>query len=196
MRIIKLVCSMFAAAVLVGCAHPIVITPDISRIERDSSAQPIKKGVAYYIAEDVRTREVTTPGGGGDNVSYVPYRDIETGFYKMLTNVFGSVTKLKSPADAQAIKANNVAYIVTPTITTNSSSPSPFTWPPTQFYVELTCDVADASGKKIWGTKVMGEGKAEFEEFKSDFSLSGKRGSQDALLKMQRAMLDAPELRK
>lgn len=196
MRIIKLVSSLFAAAVLVGCAHPIMMTPDVAKIERDAASQPIRKDVAYFIADDLRNREVTTPGGGGDKVSYVPYRDIETGFYKMLTNVFGNVTKLKSPADMEAIKKNNVAYVITPTVVTNSSSPSPFTWPPTQFYVELTCDITDAAGNKVVSPKVMGEGRAEFDEFKSDFSLSAKRGAQDALLKMQRALLEAPALRK
>jgi len=196
MRMIKFLASLAAFAALAGCAHPIVVSPDIARIERDAASQPIKKDVAYYIADDVRNREVITPGGGGDKVSYVPYRDIETAFYKMLTNVFGNVTKLKSPTDADAIKKNNIAYVITPTMVTNSSSPSPFTWPPTQFYVELSCDVTDASGKRVMFTKVLGEGKAEFDEFKSDFSLSGKRGTQDALLKMQRALLDAPELRK
>jgi hypothetical protein len=196
MRIIKLVSSLFAAAILVGCAHPIMMTPDVAKIERDAASPPIRKDVAYFIADDLRSREVTTPGGGGDKVSYVPYRDIETGFYKMLTNVFGSVTKLKSPTDMEAIRKNNVAYVITPTVVTNSSSPSPFTWPPTQFYVELTCDITDANGNKVLSQKVMGEGRAEFDEFKSDFSLSAKRGSQDALLKMQRVLLEAPALRK
>jgi hypothetical protein len=43
---------------------------------------------------------------------------------------------------------------------------------------------------------VSGEGSAEFSEFKSDFSLSGKRATADALLKMQRVLLDTTELRK
>ncbi|RJF96335.1 hypothetical protein D3871_21030 [Noviherbaspirillum saxi] len=148
------------------------------------------------MSEDVRTKEVTTPGGGGDKVSYQPYRDMETAFYKMLTNVFGSVTKLKTAKDAEAISRNNVSYIITPEIVTNSSSPSPFTWPPTKFNVDLTCQITDALGNPVLTKSVSGEGNAEFSEFKSDFSLSGKRASQDALLKMQRVLLEAAELRK
>ena len=54
---------------------------------------------------------VVTPGGGGDKISYQPYRDIETAFYKMLTNVFGNVTKLKTPKDADAIsRRQNVRF--------------------------------------------------------------------------------------
>ncbi|OGB24519.1 MAG: hypothetical protein A3I66_10740 [Burkholderiales bacterium RIFCSPLOWO2_02_FULL_57_36] len=148
------------------------------------------------MAEDVRIKEVITPGGGGDKVSYQPYRDIETAFYKMLTNVFGNVTKLKTPKDADAISKNNIAYVITPQLLTDSSSPSPFTWPPTKFSVDLTCNIADAAGNPVISKNVSGTGAAEFSEFKADFSLSAKRASQDALLKMQQALLDAPELRK
>jgi hypothetical protein len=124
MRISKIISSFIAVAALAGCAHPIVISPDIGKIEADAASKPITKNVAYYIADDVRTKEVVTPGGGGDQVSYQPYRDIETAFYKMLTNVFGNVTRLKTPKDAEAISKNQVSYLITPHIVTNSSSPS------------------------------------------------------------------------
>jgi len=196
MRITKLLSSAIIVAALTGCAHPIIMSPDIGKIEPAATSQPIKKNVAYYIAEDVRIKEVITPGGGGDKVSYQPYRDIETAFYKMLTNVFGNVTKLKTPKDADAISKNNIAYVITPQLLTDSSSPSPFTWPPTKFSVDLTCNIADAAGNPVISKNVSGTGAAEFSEFKADFSLSAKRASQDALLKMQQALLDAPELRK
>ena len=198
MRIAKILASLApiaAIAVLAGCAHPIVITPSIDKIAPEAEAKPVTKNVAYYIADDIRSKEVITPGGGGDRVSYQPYRDIETAFYKMLTNVFGNVVKLKTAKDAEAIAKNNVSYVVTPQLTTNSSSPSPFTWPPTKFSVELTCTVADAAGNPVFTKKVLGEGNAEFDEFKKDFSLSARRASQDALLKMQKALLEAQELR-
>lgn len=196
MNIAKLLSSVIAVAALVGCAHPITITPDISKIEPAANTQPIKKSVAYYIADDLRAKEVITPGGGGDRVTYLPYRDIETAFYKMLTNVFGNVVKLKTPKDAEAIGKNNVAYVITPQLTTDSSSPSPFTWPPTKFSVDLTCSIADATGNPVLTKQVSGAGQAEFDEFKSDFSLSARRASQDALLKMQKALSEASELRK
>lgn len=196
MRIFKILSSLIVVAALAGCAHPIVISPDIAKIEADGGSKPISKNVAYYIADDVRNKEIITPGGGGDKVSYQPYRDIEAAFYKMLTNVFGNVTKLKTPKDAEAISKNNVSYVITPRIVTNSSSPSPFTWPPTKFNIDLTCDIADPTGNLLVTKKVSGDGAAEFSEFKSDFSLSGKRATEDALLKMQRALLDTTELRK
>lgn len=196
MRITKIFSSAVIIAALAGCAHPIIMSPDIGKIEPAATIQPIKKNVAYYIADDVRVKEVITPGGGGDKVSYQPYRDIETAFYKMLTNVFGNVTKLKTPKDMDAISKNNIAYVITPQLVTDSSSPSPFTWPPTKFSVDLTCNIDDAAGNPVISKKVSGSGAAEFAEFKADFSLSAKRASQDALLKMQQALSDAPELRK
>lgn len=196
MHIARLLSSVIAVAALAGCAHPIVMSPDIAKIEAPASTQPVKKVVGYYIADDLRAKEVTTPGGGGDKVTYLPYRDIETGFYKMLTNVFGSVVKLKTPQDAEAFSKNNVAYVITPQLTTDSSSPSPFTWPPTKFTVDLTCDITDVRGNPVMSKKVTGQGLAEFSEFKADFSLSARRASADALLKMQQALAEAPELRK
>ncbi len=195
MRIAKLIAALTVVAALAGCAHPIAVSPNISKIERGAADQPIKKNVAYYIADDVRNKEVTTPGGGGDKVSYSPYRDIETAFYKMLSNVFDNVTKLKTPTDADAIEKNKISYVITPQLVTNSSSPSPLTWPPTQFSLDMTCNVKDAVGKTIVTKQVVGQGQAEYDEFKKDFSLSGRRAAEDALLKMQRVLLDAPELR-
>lgn len=195
MRIANLICSLAVVAVIAGCAHPLAIGPDIAKIERESGVQPIDKNVGYYIAPDMREKTVTTPGGGGDSVTYSPYRDMETAFYKMLSNVFRNVTMLKSPNDADTIGKRSISYVFTPEITTDSSSPSPFTWPPTRFTVNLTCNISDKGGKPVTKVLVTGEGQAKFEEFKSDFSLSGKRAAHDALLKMQGTLLRLPEIR-
>jgi hypothetical protein len=181
--------------VFAGCAHTIAISPDISKIERDNNLMPIEKNVGYYIAPDIREKNVTTPGGGGDSVSYFPYKDIETGFYKMLGNVFKEVTKLKSTKDLDAISRRSIVYIITLEISTDSSSSSSFTWPPTHFIVNLTCNITDKDGNFIIKPTVTGEGLAEYDEFKTDFSLAGKRASRDALLKMQSILLGSPELR-
>ena len=178
-------------ALLSGCAHQIDIAPNISKIDRDLRTQPkIKQSVGYIIPEEIAALEITTSGGGGDKVRYFPYRDTETGFYKMLTNVFESVTKIKNAGDKEAIARNKIAYVVTTEISTNSSSPSPFTWPPTHFSVDMTCTIKDPEGKLIDTKKVIGEGHAEFDEFKSDHGLAGKRASEDALLKMQARLLE------
>ncbi|MGE5467812.1 MAG: hypothetical protein ACM3Y9_10350 [Ignavibacteria bacterium] len=178
-----------------GCAHPIVISPNLSQLEREASATPIQKNVGYYISVEKRSLQVTTGGGGGDSVSYKPYADIETAFYKTLSNVFADVTVLQDTKDAEAIGKRGISYVLTPSIVTTSSSPSPFTWPPTYFRMELSCSVADTSGKPIATKAVIGEGRAEFNEFKSDFALSAKRAVEDALKKLQAILLDSKELR-
>jgi hypothetical protein len=101
------------------------------------------------------------------------------------------VVRLKSPTDAAAISQHKVGYILTPQVTTNSQSPSPFTWPPTQFTVDLSANITDTVGKPIATKTVQGIGRAEFDEFKSDFGLSGKRAMQDALQKLQELLSDA-----
>ncbi len=195
MRLHKLALSAVVVILLAGCAHPIVISPDISKIEADGKSPRIEKNVGFYIDPQLREAVVTTAGGGGDSVSYKPYQDIETAFFKMLGNVFRSVSVLTDKNDAAAISKNNLSFIVAPNISTNSSSPSPFTWPPTLFQVILKTSVSDVSGKVVVNTIATSEGRAEFEEFKSDFSLSGRRAALDAILKTQDSLLKAQELR-
>ncbi|SFC98074.1 hypothetical protein SAMN04515619_11834 [Collimonas sp. OK412] len=180
---------------LAGCAHPIRIAPNIDNIKPSAAESPIKKSVAYYISDEMLAREIETPGGGGDRVAYSPYRDMETGFYKMLSNVFVTVTKLNTANDKASIEKNKIDYVITPKLVTNSSSSSVLTWMPTQFSVEMTCDISDANGNPLFSKKVNGQGQAEFSEFKEGFSLSGRRAMEDALLKMQPALLGAQELR-
>lgn len=195
MQLIRLIPLLAVVAIITGCAHPLAISPDLAKLERPGNTQVINKNVAYFIADDVRDKLVKTKGGGGDSVTYAPYKDMETGIYKMLSNVFKNVTKIKSPNDAEAIAKNSINLIITPEITTDSSSPSPFTWPPTKFSVKLTCNIVTHDGRIVGKQVVTGDGAAEFNEFKSDFSLSGKRATLDALLKMQDALLKMPELR-
>jgi hypothetical protein len=178
-----------------GCAHPLAIGPDLTKIERSAEAEVLSRNVGYFIAPNARERTVTTPGGGGDMVTYSPYKDVEAAFYKMLATTFKNVALLKSPTDADAIQKHSISYVISPEITTDSSSSSALTWPPTLFVLNLTCSIADPSGKLIAKPSVTGAGRAEFDEFKSDFSLAGKRAVVDAMLKMQNALLNLPELK-
>lgn len=183
-----------SAAVLAGCAHPIVMATEKSA-PSEKVAQKIDKNVGYVIPAGLREREVTTPGGGGDKVSYFPYRDLELPLYSTLSNVFANVSKLKAPNDEAAIRSGQVSYIVTPEMVTESSSDSALTWPPTQFTVKLTCTVTDLTGAVVLKKEVQGVGKAEFSEFKRNFALSAHRASEDALRQLQTALASAPELR-
>lgn len=184
---IKVVLAIAAVAVLAGCAHPIGITPDLGKLPAPG-ATPFSAKVGYRITDQDRALEVTTPGGGGDKVRYFPYRDLESGLYMVLSNTFASVARLDGLKDEQAIRAQGIAYVVNPRITTNSSSDSLLTWPPTSFVVELECSIADPAGAEVARTRVTGFGNATFSEFVGDFGLAAKRASTDALGKLAEAL--------
>ena len=177
-----------------ACAHPIVVTPALGDLKLES-ANPIDKNVGYYISKENRDKKVITSGGGGDKVAYYPYKELEPALQKVLSNVFRRVYPLQSEGDTQAIEAHGIAYVFTPTISTNSSSDSLVTWPPTKFTVVVACKAVSAEGKPIWEKQFTGDGVAEFSEFKSDFSLAAKRASQSAFGQFQRALVQDQEFR-
>ncbi|RQS18979.1 hypothetical protein [Burkholderia sp. Bp8998] len=195
MALIRMMAAATVVAALSGCAHEISLTGDANKIPALSAA-PLDKTVGLVITDDQLSREVITPGGGGDKVSYRPYHDLELPIYIGLGHVFKNVTKLKSAPDAATIQAKHLDYVITPTIKTTSSSPSPFTWPPTDFSVSLACTVADPSGRPVATADVTGTGHAEFSEFKRNFGLAGQLATADAVSKLQSALAKAPELQK
>ena len=175
-------------ALITGCAHPISLSGDMSQLV-GSGTTKVERKVGLAVTDDQRKLEVTGPGGGGDKVSYLPYRDLEAGIYLSLSEVFRDVRKVNGASDPK-VQAEGLSYIVTPTIATTSFSPSLLTWPPTVFTVELSCKVSDLQNKTVAEVKVQGEGRAEFDEFKKDTSLSAKRASEDALKKLTKALAE------
>ena len=185
---------LLCALVLSACAHPITIAPELGKLDTPRlRARPGTIGL-YMPAED-KARQVTTPGGGGDKVSYYPYRDLESGIYKVLGNVYERVVLVPSSTDVEALAKNGVSVVVRPQIITQSSSSSALTWPPTNFQVQLSCTFTDISGTTIAETLMTGTGNAEFSEFKSDYSLAGKRAAEDALNKTQSAIIAEKKLK-
>jgi hypothetical protein len=193
---LKMALVLAVAAVLLGCAHPMTIKPDIEKVAIGADARRIERNVGLYVSGENRDKEVTTPGGGGDKVSYRPYADMEAGLYKALSNVFQSVSVLHSSRDADSIAKYSVAYIIEPEISTSSSSSGVLTWMATDFTVQVNCRISDIQGHSIATVSSAGTGHAEFGELKSNFSIAGQRASQDALLKLQELLLSSPELRK
>lgn len=169
-------------ALLTACAHPISL--EASKLPERKEAALVAKKVAYVVTDADRGKEVTTPGGGGDKVSYYPYRDMEGAIRSALRSVYQDVSALKSAQDKAAIKEAGVAFIFAPEIVTNSSSPSPFTWPPTKFSAEVMCTVTDPNGNVVAKVRATGNGAAEFDEFKSDFSLSARRAVAEVVEKL------------
>jgi len=161
---------------LSGCAHQIQLNPKTDGLQ--ISENMINKAVGYHISEVDRLKKVTTPGGGGDKVSYTPYKDIETALYTVLSNKFSDVYQVKSLEDKAFIKDNAIELVFLPRIETNSSSSSLVTWPPTKFTINLFCKAIDAEGNTVWEKEISSEGKAEFSEFKSDYSLAARRATE------------------
>jgi hypothetical protein len=171
-RLARLGFAAGMVALLAACAHPINL--ETTQLPARDESQLVAKKVGYVITDADRGKEVTTPGGGGDKVRYYPYRDMEKALRAALRSVYSDVSALKAQNDP-TVKDAGLSYIFTPQITTDSSSPSPFTWPPTKFHVQVSCTVTDPQGTTVAVVKADGDGAAEFSEFKSDFSLSARR---------------------
>jgi len=187
-------CSVAALVAMTGCAHPISMSPDAKLAA--STAPKVNKAVAYVITPADMALEVTTPGGGGDKVKYQPYRDLDASLYAAFSEVFTDVSKAASVAEAQALAPKGVKLVIVPTIATTSSSDSAFTWPPTQFQVTLNCTATDVAGQTVAQVKAVGNGAATFSEFKSDFSLSARRASSEAIANLVKALAANPDLRR
>jgi hypothetical protein len=161
------------------------LTPDIEKLRQVEVSSTIDKNVAYYISVEDKEKEVTTPGGGGDKVTYKPYADSEAALNTILSKIFSRVYSVNSINDHEYIKKKKISFIFVPKIITNSSSSSLLTWPPTEFTINLTCQAFDENGSVIWEQTVDSKGSAEFSEFKSDFSLAARRASMEVFAALQ-----------
>jgi len=175
---------------IIGCAHQVNITPPLNTLD-GSAVKKIDKNVGYYIAPTELSKEVVTPGGGGDKIKYFPYKETEPALNKVLSNIFKNVYSIKSMDDKPFISSNNISYIFVPRIETDSSSESAFTWPPTKFVVALDCKANDGSGSIIWEKSIKGEGQATFDEFKHDLPLAAKRAVVKAFSNLQEEIIAA-----
>ncbi|TDR79941.1 hypothetical protein [Paludibacterium purpuratum] len=180
------------AGLLTGCAHPIMISP--SNAMHPQSANPIGKNVAYVMSDADRSKEVITPGGGGDKISYYPYRDLEKAIRDALHVAYKDVTVVDKQGNLEVLKAHQVSYVFVPEITTTSESPSLFTWPPTKFRIEMAVNVFDGAGQLVTQIRTVGSGSAEFSEFKSNFGLAGNRAADDLEAKLVEEIKRNPKL--
>ncbi|AWB58748.1 hypothetical protein [Colwellia sp. Arc7-D] len=167
------------ALLVTGCAHQIEINPDMANINQAENKS--EKIVGYYISDENKKKKVTSPGGGGDKITYLPYSDLESAFYTALSSKYKDVYSVKSLDESDFINEKGISLIFVPEIETNSSSDSLMTWPATDFSIKLICKAIDANGELVWEKTVESAGHAEFDEFKSDFSLSARRASEQAI---------------
>lgn len=190
---LRVVLSVVAVALLVGCAHPISVAPKDEALSVNTASQvKLKKQVGFYISPESLNLEVTTPGGGGDNVRYFPYRDIEVGYQKMLSSVFDGVIRVSKLSDSAEFERGGLAYVFAPEMITNSGSTGFFTWPPTNFSVDLTSKIRDASGKLVSSPRVIGVGS--FPDgalaMKGNHGISGQIAMKDALEKTRNILFE------
>jgi len=190
----RLAIVAFWCVFLGACAHPIGIAPKAEALARPDF-KPSSRSVAYVISQEDRDREVTTDGGGGDKVTYFPYRDMEAGFFHALTPLYSRVTLVRSRTDAATLEKNEVSLVFLPKLSTTSSSSGLFTWPPTAFSVSIEYTVLDATGKETYKNLLVGNGNATFDEFIGEFGLAGRRAAEDALKKFQEQVSGAAALR-
>jgi hypothetical protein len=116
---------------------------------------------------------------------------MEAGFQKMLANVFTDVVKLNSPIDSSSVARDGIGYVIVPTVLTSSGGSGIFTWPPTNFTVDLTSQLRNTDGKIVASPRVVGTGSAETGERLSEHGIAGRRAMEDALQKMQAALFEA-----
>lgn len=193
LRFWRLPVAAVLLAFLAACAHPIGIGPIETPLRNEAGLNP--KKVVYVMTDADRGKEVVTPGGGGDKVSYFPYRDLEKAIRDALRAVYADVFVVKSAADKEAIQGFGASYVFSPEITTTSHSPSPFTWPPTQFNIDLVCTVSDPHGKPVTQVRAQGAGAAEFSEFVKDFGLAGRRAATQVSEQLKQEVMLNPALR-
>jgi hypothetical protein len=188
-----LLCALLALTTLLGaCAHNIVITPETKALPVSQAV--IDRKVGYYIASADYDAQVTTPGGGGDKVTYKPYRELEPALERVLFNTFSQVQRVSS-LDAEVLKRDGVTLVFEPKYKTDSSSGNVLTWMPNHFVVELTCSAYDQQGQKIWSGQYKGIGDSDFSETKHDFSAAAEKASLDAFRQLETALQAEPLFR-
>lgn len=189
---LSMVLAIVFVAIFSGCAHKITIAPDNERINTTLEIKQKSYSIGYFI-DDINTT-VITEGGGGDKVTYQPYKETESALVSVLSKHFNKVYKIENLGNKDFINKNNLKLIFTYKILTYSSSQSIFTWPPTNFIITLTCEAVDKDANIIWKDIIKDEGNAEFDEFKNDFSLSAKRASENVFKKLLIELNNVKEL--
>lgn len=184
MRLLRTTLLILAVMVITSCAHSIRISPDMNAIRGEVSNKS-DITVGYYITEMQLATEITSSGGGGDEVTYFPYKDTEVALRSILSEKFSRVYSLKSQSSDALMAEKDIRFVFTPDIKTESSSDSIFTWPPTNFSIELNCKAYSPQGEMVWSKTVTGEGAAEFSDFGSNPGMAAQRASEQAFGRMR-----------
>lgn len=154
----RFVMGCAVALALAACAHPVSIRPALV-MSVDRSVL-IDKKVGYQITDAQRALQSTTPGGGGDKISYYLYKDLEPGLFDTLSSVFSAVYVVPEKGANEFIVDKGLSFVFTPEFQSDSSSSNILLWNPTDFTLKLRVKALDASGKEIWSREFSAQGKA------------------------------------
>lgn len=177
---------------LAGCAHNIKIS---SQAPTSTTSQKSKTPVGYYISTADKNLKVTTPGGGGDKVSYQLTKDMEFGFYGALTNSYDTVTVLENSHDAAQIKSLGLSLIFEPKFSSTSSGSSLLTWPADKFSITVNCKVFDKAGSLILDKNFVGKGEVTNAQALSDFAAAANAAAVDVLAQLKKELGSNPILK-
>lgn len=196
---IRLFSILIALSLLSGCTHLLSVAPSLTDIKPPPMASRSPKTVALYISNDLRNEEVATVGGGGWSGVFKPYKDLELSLIRLLKNNFVSATVLTEPPDTAELKRRGIDFLVTPRISAKLSPGSWAVWWPTDFTMTLQLSLADLNSGATVTKEVTGRGHFVLylgstipDRYESE---SGRQAAQEALLKMQRVLLETAELR-
>lgn len=195
-KVIKYLTLSLVVLFVSGCTHKISMSPNDNVFIESKSDELKNYNVAYFIDKNKQNLTVVSPGGGGDKIEYKPYEDTEYVFRNILSNVFKKVYKLDSLSNINFIKDNDIKYVFTYNLKTDSYSTSAFTWPPTNFKIDLEAFATNNEGNLIWKEVVKDEAIASYTEFKNDFSLSARRASKKVFKKLYYKLKDSDSFKK
>ena len=176
-----------------GCAHNIKITPDTPTPSVTSTKS--STAVGYFISSADKAKKTTTPGGGGDKVSYFLEKDMEFGIYSLLNDNYEVVKLLKSSQDAAELQAQGLTLSFEPTFTSTSSGSGLFTWPADKFSISINCKVYNSSGDLVLEKSFTGQGVAKDGEQLKNFSIAANRAATDVLSQLREEIKTNPALK-
>jgi len=183
-----------AVLLLAACSHPVKIAPPALTLYSDPSLK-IGKAVGYRITDQQRGLQATTKGGGGDKISYYPYRDLEGGLYQTLASVFSSVYVVPD-ANSQAFSADkHLTFVFVPEVTTDSSSTNVLLWNPTNFTVKLHVTANDANGTTVWSRDLVGQARTAAGGSLTE-TPAAQQAAADVFTQLQKVLLDEPVFRR
>ncbi len=180
----KLLC-LLSVVLISGCAHNIKITPDQVPTSTQTKSKTV---VGYYVSAADKAVKNTTPGGGGDKVSYQLTKDMEYGFFSALNESYETVKVLEASHDAQKMKADGISLVFEPKFNSTSSGSSLLIWPADKFTITVQCKAYDQAGTLILDKSFVGEGTATNSELMGNFALAANRAATAVLAQVKKEL--------